>query len=76
MVAPFFNFQQVEITYGEPMTFEEYYGQKKSYEVTSKVTLKIMHEVGRLGGQDMTGYRCLLPAKSDIRANNKLSETA
>ena len=63
MVQPFFNFQQVRITYGDPMTFEEYYSQKKSYEVTSEVTRKIMLEVGRLGGEDMTGYRCLLPGE-------------
>lgn len=63
MVRPFFNFRQVHVTFGEPMTFEEYYGRKKTYEVTSEVTLKIMHEVGRLGGEDMTGYRCLYPGE-------------
>lgn len=63
MVQPFFNFQQVRVTFGEPMTFEEYYDRRKTYEVTSEVTLKIMHEVGRLGGQDMTGYRCLYPGE-------------
>ena len=63
MVQPFFNFQQVRLTYGEPMTFEEFYSQKKSYEVTSEVTKQIMLEVGRLGGVDMTDYRCLYPGE-------------
>jgi 1-acyl-sn-glycerol-3-phosphate acyltransferase len=63
MVAPFFTFQQVHVTFGEPMTFKEFYGRKKTYEVVSEVTLKIMHEVGRLGGEDMTGYRCLYPGE-------------
>lgn len=63
MVAPFFTFPKVRMTYGEPMTFEEYFDQKKTYEVTSQVTLKIMQEIGRLGGEDMTGYRCLYPGE-------------
>jgi 1-acyl-sn-glycerol-3-phosphate acyltransferase len=63
MVAPFFTFRQVHLTFGEPMTFEEYHEQKKTYDVTSEVTLQIMHEVGRLGGEDMSGYRCLYPGE-------------
>lgn len=63
MVQPFFNFQQVRVSFGDPMTFEEYYSQKKNYEVTAEVTKKIMLEVGRLGGVDMTDYRCLYPGE-------------
>jgi len=63
MVQPFFNFQPVRMSYGEPMTFEKYYSQKKNFELSAEVTLEIMHEVGRLGGEDMTGYRCLEPGE-------------
>jgi 1-acyl-sn-glycerol-3-phosphate acyltransferase len=63
MVQPFFNFQPVRLSYGDPMTFEEFHSQKKNFELSAEVTLKIMHEVGRLGGEDMTGYRCLEPGE-------------
>jgi len=63
MVQPFFNFQPVRVSFGEPMTFERFYAQKTSYEGTSEVTRQIMLEIGRLGGGGMTGYRCLYPGE-------------
>ncbi|HUG18971.1 MAG TPA: lysophospholipid acyltransferase family protein, partial [Planctomycetaceae bacterium] len=63
MLKPFLKTARVQLTYGTPISLEAFYGQRKTQELLQQVTLLMMHELGRLGGVDMQGYRCLYPGE-------------
>jgi 1-acyl-sn-glycerol-3-phosphate acyltransferase len=63
MVDPFLKSARVRLSYGDPISLDEFHGQRKTQELLQVAMLRIMHELGRLGGVDMTDYRCLLPGE-------------
>lgn len=63
MLSPFLKTARVKLTYGTPISLEAFYGKRKTQELLQQATLLIMYELGRLGGVDMEGYRCLYPGE-------------
>lgn len=49
--AIFPRFKRLEVTFGNPMHFDEYYGKEKDYKTLRKVTSLIMKNIAKLIGQ-------------------------
>ena len=50
MVAPFFTFSRVRVTYGEPIDLSHYADQRKSQELLREVSDFLMSKLAELGG--------------------------
>ena len=50
MVDPFWRFNRVSVTYGDPVDLSAYYGRPRTPELLQEVTDLLMRRVGELGG--------------------------
>jgi len=50
MVDPFWTFQRVTITYGDPVDLSSYYERPRTNELLQEVTDMLMQRIGELGG--------------------------
>ncbi len=50
MVEPFYNYCQVQVTYGDPIDLSEYTGRKRTPELLQEVTQLLMRNLAELGG--------------------------
>lgn len=54
MLAPFIRRCRVRVTYGDPIDLSEFYGQKTTPELLTRVTDLIMYRLAKTGGVDYT----------------------
>ncbi len=54
MIAPFFAFSRVRISYGDPIDLSAYWDHLKSHEILQEITDLLMSCLSKLGVQNAT----------------------
>ena len=65
MVEPFYLPTRVNVSYGDPFEFSEFYGQRKTQELLRKVTDLMMERLAELGGVTYRDERAYSESRID-----------